>query len=126
MTTAITVIATVPVGSYPWGWRSAPTAALTSVVTSCSVVASIGFDRVPDRQHVTVARRLRSAAATSVGSCAGSAGVNSMWRSVWMFGEVSVIDQRLKLRRAAQSMTIDSRSAAPQMMALRHDKVSAG
>ncbi len=24
MTTAITVIATVPVGSYPWGWRGQP------------------------------------------------------------------------------------------------------
>jgi hypothetical protein len=62
MTTAITVIATVPVGSYPWGWRSAPTAALTSVVTSCSVVASIGFDRVrgPGFSRETLYRRYQS------------------------------------------------------------------
>ncbi len=62
MTTAITVIATVPVGGYPWGWRSAPTAALASAVTSCSVVASIGFDYVrgPGFSRETLCRQHHS------------------------------------------------------------------
>ncbi len=46
--------------------------------------------------------------------------------SVWMFRGVSVIDQRLKPSRAAQPMTIDSRLAAPEMMAWGHDTLSAG
>jgi hypothetical protein len=45
MTTAHTVITTVPVDSYPWAVAVSANGSAASLVASCSVVASIGFDR---------------------------------------------------------------------------------